>query len=306
MLNPMASVPERKIVSLEQIWAFTTCEYNPYKSLENKIAMAQYYLCQGHLNCQDSLIVNHQQFTKTVLELGSLDDIKRKIQLLIDLEPLFNERNLLAILNNYNFIDKIRVVDKGTLVTVDLWSEPLRLKEEFHPCLQNQQGSVIYHKGSLYFAKVIDYFYDTKILSLDLDSNKITIFCIYCSGLLAMIGDLLYYKVARFGLKTLNVTDGKMVDIVVDDQSTYDESCKYFFEGNLLYIYRNSIIFLYDGSTSPPTLLQQYPFQPTEWTNCFKFIKGRVYTTGGDIYDLTNPDTVLSQCLYDTTCQLFS
>jgi hypothetical protein len=279
-------------VTLEEIW---TIPPSKIKLLLNKpdindilakVIWTQQYNEGNQLSPEDALIVNHPQFTKTALKFGRLEDIVSKIKVLIYLEPLFNERNLLEVLNNYNPIKYLYLMNKNILEIRDLDSRILISKVSL-PLLSGWNESPFYHKGKIYF--ITRYESGERILlSVDLFSGEI--WDLNVRGfIMCIVGDLLYYSTT--------IQDLLVIDLQSDDNISINLplNSNYVIEDNLLYVYdtKELTVSIYNLATLPLTFIERkrLPMIPIDGF-CISFIGNRVFTDTSKVYDLSSLELV--------------
>jgi hypothetical protein len=270
------------LLSLEQIWSKQSKAINdilrlPYHGdgqrtfstlLANKVKVAQLYSKSGQLIPDDRMIVDHPLFEKIAITSGRFADIKAKIGLLLLLEPLFNEKNLLVIINDYNPVEKIYIYNYNTLNVYD--AETL-VREQAFGC--DHTGSPVYYKGRLYSLH-----YGS---CMDLASHEVLNFPEISSDfyMLSRIGNLLYCaeypELKSLNLDTLEVTS---TGIGLGNGQSID--------GDMIYIIDSDMLVTYDGRTSPPTLISRRSFDSGDEIGSFEVIGDRVYLDSLRIYSL--------------------
>jgi hypothetical protein len=203
------------LVSLDDIWSKKSDAINKVlkksetsflEVLPNKIKVAQLYSKTKQLIPEDRVIVNHHQFISVALALGRLEDIKARIMLLLTLEPLFNERNLLALLSDYNPVKKLylfttKLFSDSSITTYNV--ETLSIEKVINT---DNYSYPFYYKGFMYVTVEESY-----LAAIDLASNEKFVFpqTEGCSTIRTMIftsaSPLLYYLDEDVGFLSFNL-----------------------------------------------------------------------------------------------------
>jgi hypothetical protein len=279
------------LVSLDDIWSKKSDAINKVlkksetsflEVLPNKIKIAQIYAKTKQLIPEDRVTVNHPQFVSVALALGRLEDIKTKIMLLLTLEPLFNERNLLALLSDYNPVKKlylfVRTLNQANLLTYN--AENFNIEKSGNPNL-NDCYAPFYHKGFLYVCHDDNY-----LLAVDLASDETFAFpqtkgCYMLRALIISTNQspLLYYLDEKIGFLSFNLDTLEVVPSNIDFE--HEESI----DGDFIYTFKDNFISQYDGKTSPPTLLSKRFFHIETDSFVFQVIDHKIFFNHSDVYD---------------------
>jgi hypothetical protein len=271
----------RSVVTLDDIWVQDSTAVRKLLGTEevgvlaNKIRLAQLYRDGNQLIPKDKIIVNHPQFVKLAKEYGRLEDVKAKIALLLTLEPLFNEKNLLAFLDDYNPIRKLYISVGTGIVTRD--AETLQV-ERISKVAYNDTRQPHYHKGMLYATNSYN-----QVVSIDLTNNEEFVFLetMRCFSIAGIINDILYYVDSYTGLISLNLDTHQRVLLNIGLTASISN--------NFIYTFERNKINKYDGRRLPLTLISSRPFtivlDPNRCYFC-QVIDNRIYLNDMKVYDL--------------------
>jgi hypothetical protein len=201
---------------LPSVWGAVKPVVNPIvlttrDDLVNKIKLVQLYIRRGQLYFGDLAVAKHRLFEKIALELGRLEDIRSKITTLIYLEPIFNEKALIAIISDYNPIFMIYLFIRKGMTVINPCSRvrdggPLRLENSY------TYLSPFYYKDKLYVISNEV----ARLLSIDVSNGEEKFHGHVGMGLIiGRFGKFLYYRSYYGIIQTLNLEDETVTDTVV-------------------------------------------------------------------------------------------
>jgi hypothetical protein len=236
-------------MSLEEIWSMKSdsidillIELPPYlrltkvtwlspdNTLFNKIKVAQLLNRRDQLVCERS-IINHPLFEKISLKLGRLEDIKAKIMVLIYLEPIFNEKALITMINDYNPIYKIYLIGINKIYVIDFNGCSNVVEISLKNSLQYK--TPFYCKNKLYLANP----HECNIVSVDLSSLEEKQYQSICPySIIGGVGNFLYYQ-DFFRYNCLSILDLQIGHTLNTDLGWDDEI---LLIDDLLYTFRST------------------------------------------------------------------
>jgi hypothetical protein len=274
------------MVFLEELWRSKDCPID--EDLESyRIRMSQHYSATKDLSDQETKIVNHYSFTKTVKILRHLEDVKSYVLTLLALEGLFNEKYLAALLCEYLSLQDKKMFH-FTLKGVEAYSlDTLELKTTFLYKL-DPYNDFQYYKGKFYFGKSLD----------EDDENggySKQVFCLDCyngreqhlsypemwSAAFKMVGNKIYYYTATEDLVSVNLDDGKVTTILSESDAAED----FHIFGNLLYLLHINVWVVYDISNEEKVVALKYrETEPPCGSRSITVTQDRIYdlTLSGD------------------------